>query len=87
MQIVFCKVLKEGDCIVKNVMKRFASTMLVLVVAFGLVFSSVGEVKAASSDYIALPSVMWVGDPISYSVGVYNMNSSKEYTIKKVTSS
>ena len=86
MQVFFCR-FKEGDSNVKNVMKRFASTMLVLVVAFGLVFSSVGEVKAASSDYIALPSVMWVGDPISYSVGVYNMNSSKEYTIKKVTSS
>lgn len=86
MQIVFCKVLKEGDCIVKNVMKRFASTMLVLVVAFGLVFSSVGEVKAASSEYVPLPSVMWIGE-YSYLVSVYKMDSSKEYTVKKVTSS
>ena len=68
-------------------MKRIASLILSLVMAFSLVIVSFGEVNAESKYYLAVPQVMWTNQPDSYGVTAGIIGTQNYYDPIKVTSS
>ena len=68
-------------------MRRIASLMLSLVMAFSLVIASIGEVNAESKYQLMMPDNMWANDPSGYSVSAFETSTQNYYDAVKITTS